>query len=147
MRSRALKLMFASMLFTMMVITMMPMGVFATDSDGESEQVLQVDSWDALQQAINTSNGMTIQLKKDIEANGKSYLNVSGKTVKIDLNGKELDRERTKSDSNGHVLWVHNNGSLTIVDSAGGGKITGGWANNGGVCLLYDHRGRGHAGI
>jgi len=49
MRSRVLKLMFASMLFTMMVITMMPMGVFATDTKGESEQVLQVSSWDALQ--------------------------------------------------------------------------------------------------
>ena len=44
MRSRVLKLMFASMLFTMM-----PMGVFATDTKGESEQVLQVSSWDALQ--------------------------------------------------------------------------------------------------
>ena len=126
MRSRVLKLMFASMLFTMMVITMMPMGVFATDTKGESEQVLQVSSWDALQQAINTNNGMTIQLKDNIKANGKDYLNVSGKTVKIDLNGKTLDRERKKSDSNGHVFWVRNNGSLTIVDSAGGGKITGG---------------------
>ena len=30
------------------------------------------------------------------------------------------------------MFWVRNNGNLTIIDSAGGGKITGGWANNGG---------------
>ena len=111
-----------------MAVLYVPASVFA------EQEIVQVSDWQSLQNAINDSanKDKTIQLRDNIDANGKDYLNVSGKTVTIDLNGKKLNRGRTKSDPDGHVFWVRNKGNLTIIDSAGGGVITGGWANNGG---------------
>ena len=117
-----------------MAVIYVPATAFAEPEEGQGAEIVPVSSWQSLQDAINNNanNGKTIQLADNINANGKNYLNVSGKTVTIDLNGKELNRGRTSSDSDGHVFWVRNSGNLTIVDSIGGGKITGGWANNGG---------------
>jgi len=50
----------------------------------------------------------------------------SGKTAILDLKGHTIDRglAAVSAIANGHVITV--NGSLTIIDSATGGKITGG---------------------
>jgi hypothetical protein len=59
-------------------------------------------------------------------------------TVTIDLNGHTLQRTGlTEPDANGHVIEVFNNGVLTLTSSQPGGKIVGGWANNGGGICNY----------
>ena len=60
----------------------------------QAAEIVAVSNWQSLQDAINNNanSGKTIQLAGNINANGKNYLNVSGKTVTIDLNGKELNR-------------------------------------------------------
>ncbi len=54
-----------------------------TVSDGmilKAAEIISVSSWNELQNAININPGSDriIQLSKDIEANGKNYLNVQG---------------------------------------------------------------------
>ena len=64
-----------------------------------------------------------------------SYLEVRGRHVVLDLNGKKLDRGLSKAESclsKGQVIRVGNSASLTIDDSAGGGVITGGYGDYGG---------------
>lgn len=131
-----------SMLLSLaVVVTYMPVYSFAEPAavKGADPAEVSVSSWQELQDAIDASAGdEIIVLAGDIAANGAAYLGVSGKTVTIDLNGKTLDRQLTASDADGHVFWITNNGNLTITDStasgssAGSGKITGGYANNGG---------------
>ena len=119
-----------------MAVIYMPVSVFADPEEGQGAEIVPVSDWQSLQNAINDSanKDKTIQLTDNIGAKGKDYLSVSGKTVTIDLNGKQLSRGMTKSDPDGHVFWVCNKGNLTIIDSSGNnsGQITGGWANNGG---------------
>lgn len=43
-----------------------------------------------------------------------------------------MDRQRTSTDTDGHVFEVKDGGELTIEDSEGTGTITGGFAKNGG---------------
>ena len=57
----------------------------------------------------------------------------SGCSMTLDLNGHTLDRGLTSAASYGHVIKVLSGGSATISDSAGGGKITGGYTNSGGA--------------
>ena len=63
----------------------------------------------------------------------------NGKTVTLNLNGHTLKRQMTAADANGQVIYIADGGKLTITDSGTGGKITGGWANQGGG--VYVHRG------
>ena len=62
----------------------------------------------------------------------------SNTDIEIDLNGKSIDRGLTTVGvANGQVLYVR--GDLTITDSVGGGKITGGYnlgASGGGIQVL-----------
>lgn len=55
------------------------------------------------------------------------------KTFTLDLCGHTIDRNRSSSDKDGHVMEIYNGTDLTIMDSVGGGKITGGYATKGGA--------------
>lgn len=95
-----------------------------------------VSDWDGLQTAVkNAMNGRTIGLSADISCkqNGGDRIKVEGgKSITLELNGHTLNRNRTKSDSDGHVIEVKDKSTLTIQDGVGTGKITGGYATRGG---------------
>ena len=65
-----------------------------------------------------------------------SYLNIDGNTVTIDLNGHKLYRNVQEHSNTGHVIYVHNNATLTLNNSTGTGSIEGGKANNGGAIFI-----------
>ena len=78
-------------------------------------------------------NNAEIQLTQDIALS--DYLDIdNGLTVTLDLNGHTLSRSLYAADIDGHVIWIRKGGTLTIKDSSGdnSGKLTGGWAYNGG---------------
>lgn len=54
----------------------------------------------------------------------------SGKTITLDLNGKTINRALTQGVANGNVITVTE--TLSIEDTGGGDKITGGWNSTGG---------------
>ena len=91
-----------------------------------------VGDWKALQDFVNDSknNGKTVALISDIDASGEDYsIKVDGDNVKeitIDLNGHKMDRKRSSSSGDGHVINVKDGATLTITDSIGTGIITGG---------------------
>lgn len=115
-------------------------------------EIVPVDSWTAMQNAVNDSNnnGKTIMLSQSIYAEGKDRILIKGKTLTIDLNGFAMDRQRTKNDSDGHVIEIQNSSNITIKNSNPvlTSGITGGYANNGGgihvgkgcTCNLEDVR-------
>lgn len=95
-----------------------------------------VGDWKALQDFVNDSknNGKTVALISDIDASGEDYsIKVDGDNVKvitIDLNGHKMDRKRSSSSGDGHVINVKDGATLTITDSIGTGIITGGNTND-----------------
>ena len=61
-------------------------------------------------------------------------------TVTLDLAGHTISRGLTAAQENGYVLLV--SGNLTVIDSVGGGKITGGWnSDNGGGVIVCREEG------
>ena len=88
-------------------------------------------SWNGVQRALTLDAVNTIELQRDIYSYGKNHLNAA-RNVTIDLHGCTLDRQRTTTDPDGHVIWVRSPSTVTIKDTIGTGKITGGYANNGG---------------
>ena len=106
---------------------------------------VEVTTWSGLQNAINnSSDGQTIVIMEDLNANGKDRILVkSGKNVTVDLNSHKVDRQRGSSSADGHVFEVK--GTLTIIDTGAAGIITGGHATRGGginigeggVCNIY----------
>ena len=98
------------------------------------------DSWDSLQNAINSASaGDRIRLTDQIINNdNKGRLLIDHKQIIIDLNGKTVDRKRESSSDSGHVFEIQGYSELVIEDSQGGGIITGGWAQNGGAINIHD---------
>ena len=89
----------------------------------------QASSWGELQDALSgAANRSIVVLSQDYTAgsNAEPLRIPAGKTLTIDLNGKTLNRNLASAAVNGSVLV--NEGTLTITDNAGGGKITGGWS-------------------
>ncbi len=83
------------------------------------------------------SNGANIKLTADIALSNCLEIGDGGSstpTVTIDLNGKTLSRSLEAADADGHVIWVRTGSTLTVTDGSGdnSGKLTGGYANNGG---------------
>lgn len=98
-----------------------------------------VSDWKDLQDYVNNSDnrGKTVGLSKDIDATGEDYsIKVDGDNVSnitIELNGHKMDRKRSSSKDDGHVIVVKDKATLTIKDSIGTGIITGGnTSDNGG---------------
>lgn len=82
----------------------------------------------------------TYMLGKDIYTNGTIVVK-EGQTVTIDLNGHTINRGLTKENTDhGSVFAVLGTGTLKIVDSSleKTGKITGGYAVNGGAIYIYE---------
>ena len=80
-------------------------------------------------------SNQTVTLGGNIDLNNR--LNISN-TVTLNLNGYTLRRSITAADADGQVIAVINNGNLTITDKAdNSGKITGGWAYQGGGIYVY----------
>lgn len=77
-----------------------------------------VANFTELRSALNDGSGVIICLKNDIQADGMTGV-YSGKTAILDLNGHTLSR------TNGGII-VGVDGNLTLRDTKGGGKITGG---------------------
>lgn len=77
-----------------------------------------------------TLESVTYQLSDDYALEGYLYV-PSYVTAEIDLNGHTLDRALTEQSETGYV--IRNEGTLTITDSSGSGKITGGYAVQGGA--------------
>ncbi len=106
--------------------------------------------WRVLQKAINECGGggeKKIQLVKPgdevtnweytpiyTDANGcitsgpeDSSLRIDrGKNITLDLNGCTIDRNVSRRTENGSIFYI-DSASLTLQDTAGGGKVTGGW--------------------
>ena len=90
-------------------------------------KVLWITPWMTLQAQINNAeNGAVITLDEDVVAYPEDVVLVvpAGKNVTIDLGGHKLDRAREDFEDNGQVITVQ--GNLTVIDSVGGGTITGG---------------------
>ena len=107
----------------------------------QAQADVTVSDWQALQNAIDApeNQGKVIALAKDITAGGgDDRLWLKGKNVIIDLNGYQLDRHLDESDSDGHVFELSDNSTLTIRDSAGTGRITGGYAEHGGAINIHE---------
>ena len=98
--------------------------------DGEAEIT---SGWSALKSDIESYTGTEpFELTKDYAASSSDdRIKIKeNQNITIDLKGHTLNRNRMSSDKDGHIFEVF--GTLTIIDSVGGGKITGGWAKKGG---------------
>ena len=84
---------------------------------------------DALRSLVNTDQ-QRVKLGTNITlTNGR--LDINGTTVTLDLNGHTLSRSMTAANENGQVIFLKNNGKLTITDGGTDGTITGGWSFQG----------------
>ena len=92
-----------------------------------------VAGWASLQAAI--SNGGVIKLAADVvaESTDAALTVPAGKTVVLELNGHTINRALTSAVANGSVII--NNGTLAIMDTAGGKIIGGNTTGNGGGIL------------
>ena len=93
-------------------------------------------SWPQLQTILSDAqNGETVVLDMDWTAKLSSDTHLivdGGKSITLDLAGHTIDRNCASADSNGEVITVRAYSMLTIIDSVGGGKITGGFGTYGG---------------
>ena len=90
-----------------------------------------INSWERLQFAIDVAeNGSTISLTEDIIAKesyyDKTLLVPEGKSITIDLCGCTVNRNPSIAGVDQDGCVIINKGTLTITDSNGSGKITGG---------------------
>ena len=60
----------------------------------------------------------------------------SGANVTVDLNGYTVNRGCDKAADNGQAFIVSTGASLTIIDSAGNGRVTGAYAKNSGAVFV-----------
>ena len=126
-----------SLLITLMMIVSMFAGTGLSAALAEStiRGVVQINTLDELKQALKSQNNTTLQLMNDIIGDGKSETcKVDGKTLTLDLNGHTLNANNYHS-----AIWTTGKANVTIVDSAGGGKIIGGNATRGGGINIGDN--------
>ena len=102
----------------------------------------EVSTEAALNSALSSESPISIKLTADIALSNCLEIgdgSSSTPTVTIDLNGHTLSRSLDAADTNGHVIWVRTGSTLTVTDGSGNnsGKITGGWATNGGGICNY----------
>ncbi len=103
---------------------------------------VMVGDWEALQNAINddANRDKVIRLANDITADEDDdcLLLENGRNVIVDLNGHALDRHLDDDDDDGHVFWITGGSTLTIKDTAGTGRVTGGYAEHGGAINIQE---------
>ena len=98
-----------------------------------------MSSWSVMQQQIdNTAAGKVIVLDSDPQGDSSCspLLIPDWQNLTIDLNGHTISRSLTSAVSDGNVIRVE--GSLTVIDSKGGGTIAGDWndGSGGGIVNL-----------
>ena len=96
-------------------------------------------AWSAFQKKINdAADHSTVTLTEDLTAGGGNagLLIPSGKSLTLDLAGHTLNRGLKAAKNDGYVVGVE--GSLTVADSVGGGKITGGYTSTYGGGIYVD---------
>lgn len=102
----------------------------------------EIADWNALKSAVkNAKNGDTITLGADVTSGGggDDRIKIDGKEITIDLNGHSINRNRTKSSSNGHAIEVQGKSTVTITNSSGDDAvITGGYAEHGGAINVHE---------
>lgn len=99
-------------------------------------EVLRADEWGELKSAIQSKN-VTIALAGNVTCENQtlSCLEISKNcSVTLDLHSFTIDHGTT----NGSIFHVDSGGNLTIMDSIGGGAITGGKATDGGAVYVAD---------
>lgn len=151
------------LLALVLVLSLMTASALTADSvatvSGQSYSSIE-DAWNAVQ------DGGTIVLTADCTISSRLILD-SGKRITINMNGYKIDRGRTSRTSDGEVICVENNASLTLkggstkkqINYTGwtvpakeeetsnrtdlsiktGGLITGDWSTNGagGIHMKY----------
>ena len=96
-----------------------------------------VTTKDELFEAVKSDQTVTLDADITLPNNG-GRLDIDGKTVILNLNGHTLKRDMQAVDAGGQVIAIMNGGKLTITDKAdNSGKITGGWAFQGGGIYVY----------
>ena len=120
------KRIFAFLLCLVLALSLLPweaVPVRAAD-EGTEENPYLVDDWDDL--ATCLSDGGYIRLRRSVKwSEGDTTLYVSDNvTAHLDLNGCTIDYNHAESESSDPVIGV--DGTLTLTDSRGGGKLTGG---------------------
>lgn len=104
-------------------------------SDASTE--VEAGTWAELAEAIGSAGESgtrtTIRLTKDISPGSHdSQIAIgTGADIEIDLKGHTIDRGLTAVDDSGHIFV--NGGALSLTSSAGTGKLTGGYAQQGGA--------------
>ena len=95
----------------------------------------EINSWERLQFAIDVAeDGSTIKLTENIKASSNNddtaLMIPDGKSITIDVCGSTINRNLSIGNLRNDGCVIINYGSLTIEDSGGGGKITGGYNAN-----------------
>lgn len=108
---------------------------YAVGKTGDITVKLLAD-WTATGGSLGTGVGFG-----DGTAAGTGFIRVpAGKNIILNLNGKTIDRKLSAAQADGRVITVY--GNLTLNDTAGGGKITGGKVsganNHGGGIYIGD---------
>lgn len=99
------------------------------------------DKWNALFAFEEGENEIYVELDGDLTAGSESEGLVVpyGKTVTLDLKGYTLDRGLTEEAAveHGSVITVKTGGTLNLIDTVGGGVVTGGrsTSNGGGIVV------------
>lgn len=144
------KRIWAWMLTICLVLTMMPMSVFATDTESTDENVAEVDettsslkvaTYDELVEALaGEAKEIVITQSIDIPGTENVILDLNGKTITGDVDSSRTD--------GGHIYAINNYGNLTINDTVGSGKISsrgiynyGNLTLNGGIIDACDGNG------
>ena len=131
-------------LISMLVSVTMLVGMFPmmmVSAEGEE----QINSFSAIQAKIDEDkSAIAVNLTGDCLAdqNDTCIVIPSGKTVAIYLKGYKIDRNLLSADGpseDGCVIKVQKGGTLSInPDNSTGGRITGGYAvNGGGICIEW----------
>ena len=100
-------------------------------------------TWNALKDGVKkASDGQVFILDNDIRSSGDSSdrIKIDGKhNITIDLNGHNVDRNRTKASSDGHAFEIQGDSTVTLTNTSDSPAcIGGGYAENGGGINIHD---------
>ena len=123
----------------LLIVTLLA-SVAAWDADA----AVTATSWAELSELFTNASAdadapTEVILAADITAGeGDTFFNLpNGRHLVLDLNGHTIDRNMSEAASNGYVIAIRTNGSLTIRDSSPEqtGTITGGWGSGNVGCI------------
>ncbi len=94
-----------------------------------SIHVIDINTWSILKEELTAESG-TVTIYHDLsdDSNVGALVVSKGLTIVLDLNGHTIDRKRESEETDGYVVKVEKDASLTIIN----GTVTGGWNNGSG---------------